>query len=74
MFCIRMNILSHRNNIVLFLACNIPPCKTSIGKETKYTEVKVRTKQKRIKYGLYKIFFILVDACSKSDLGEVLSL
>ena len=21
MFCIRMNILSHRNNIVLFLAC-----------------------------------------------------
>ena len=22
-FCIRMNILSHRNNIVLFLACNI---------------------------------------------------
>ena len=23
MFCIRMNILSHRNNIVLFLACNM---------------------------------------------------
>ena len=22
-FCIRMNILSHRNNIVLFLACNM---------------------------------------------------
>ena len=37
MFCIRMNILSHRNYIVLFLACNMaamqhgrhatwPPC------------------------------------------------
>ena len=23
MFCIRMNILSHRNDIVLFLACNM---------------------------------------------------
>ena len=23
MFCIRMKILSHRNNIVLFLACNM---------------------------------------------------
>ena len=23
MFCIRMNILSYRNNIVLFLACNM---------------------------------------------------
>ena len=23
MFCIRMNILTHRNNIVLFLACNM---------------------------------------------------
>ena len=23
MFCIGMNILSHRNNIVLFLACNM---------------------------------------------------
>ena len=23
MFCIRMNILSHRNNIVLFLACKM---------------------------------------------------
>ena len=23
MFCIRMNILSHVNNIVLFLACNM---------------------------------------------------
>ena len=23
MLCIRMNILSHRNNIVLFLACNM---------------------------------------------------
>ena len=23
MFCIRMNILSHRNNIVMFLACNM---------------------------------------------------
>ena len=42
MFCIRMNILSHRNNIELFLVCNMaamqhgrqatwPPCKTSIG-------------------------------------------
>ena len=23
MFCIRMNIFSHRNNIVLFLVCNM---------------------------------------------------
>ena len=56
MFCIRMNILSHRNNIVLFLVCNMAAMQNLY--KMVISELLQMSKRREVKLAMFSILLL----------------